>query len=243
MAKEKLTKAEQIRRLREVTADEDKYFSGVLGNPVAFAARWGVPLSKPYHSFRRGNLSSMTAQNNALISRKPQQGSQSAVEEGPLNRHEEVAASSAIPVRRRPPDNEKSETKGKDRIKDPISDMLLRIRNAGTARLSVVEVPHSRVRESVAKILEATGYVSDMAVEGSTRKRIKIRLKFNGNKSVIEGLSRTKSPGLHSFMQPSKLPHGRNRSGITIVSTSEGLLTGAEAKKKGLRGDLICYIW
>ena len=231
MAKEKLTRAEQIRRLREATADEDKYFPGVLGNPVAFAARWGVPLSKRYHAFRSGNLSSMPP------------SSQSVVEAGSLNRHDDVAASSSIPVRRRSPDKEKSETKGKKRIKNPISDMLVRIRDAGTARLPGVEVPHSRVRESVAKILAAKGYVSDMAVEGNPRKRIKIRLKFNGNASVIEGLSCTKSPRLHGFKPPSKLPHGRNRSGITIVSTSEGLLTGAEAKKRGLRGDWICYVW
>jgi len=87
MAKEKLTKAEQIRRLREVTADEDKYFTGVLGNPVALAARWGVPLSESYHNSRKGNVSATpVAQNCEHVSRKPSHVSLSGANEIPSKR-------------------------------------------------------------------------------------------------------------------------------------------------------------
>jgi len=121
--------------------------------------------------------------------------------------------------------------------------MLTRIRNAGAAQLPTVEVPHSRIKESVAKILKSEGYVTDVAVEGETRKKIKIRLKFNGKKSVIEGLKRISSPGLRRYVGATEIPRVRGGLGVAIVSTSEGLLTGQQARKKNLGGELLCYIW
>ena len=121
--------------------------------------------------------------------------------------------------------------------------MLTRIRNAGAAQLPTVEVPHSRIKESVAKILKSEGYVTDVAVEGETKKKIKIRLKFNGKKSVIEGLKRISSPGLRRYVGATEIPRVRGGLGVAIVSTSEGLLTGQQARKKNLGGELLCYIW
>jgi small subunit ribosomal protein S8 len=126
---------------------------------------------------------------------------------------------------------------------DPISDMLTRIRNAGAALVPVVELPHSRIKESVAKILKSSGYVADVTVEGAVQKKLKIRLKFEGKKSVIEGLRRISSPGLRRYVGATEIPRVRGGLGIAVVSTSEGLMTDVQARKKNLGGELLCYIW
>lgn len=130
-------------------------------------------------------------------------------------------------------------------MSDPISDMLTRIRNGGRALLPVVELPHSRIKENVAKILKSEGYVTDVAVEGESqaKKRIKIRLKYNGKKSVIEGLKRISKPGLRKYVGSTEIPRVRGGLGVAIVSTSEGVLTDNQARKKNLGGELLCYIW
>jgi len=128
-------------------------------------------------------------------------------------------------------------------MSDPISDMLTRIRNGGRALLPVIVLPHSRVKEGVANILKSEGYVSDVAVEGDKKKQIKIRLKYEGKKSVIEGLKRVSKPGLRKYVGATEIPRVRGGLGVAIVSTSEGLLTDQQARKKNLGGELLCYIW
>jgi small subunit ribosomal protein S8 len=128
-------------------------------------------------------------------------------------------------------------------MSDPISDMLTRIRNAGRAHLPAVELPHSRIKESMAKILKKEGYVSEVAVSGDVMKTIKINLKYNGKKSVIEGLKRISSPGLRRYVAATEIPRVRGGLGVAIVSTSEGLQTDSQARKKNLGGELLCYIW
>ncbi len=128
-------------------------------------------------------------------------------------------------------------------MSDPISDMLTRIRNGGRALLPVIVLPHSRIKEGVAKILKSEGYVSEVSVEGDTKKQIKIRLKYEGKKSVIEGLKRVSTPGLRKYVGATEIPRVRGGLGVAIVSTSEGLLTDAQARKKNLGGELLCHIW
>ncbi len=128
-------------------------------------------------------------------------------------------------------------------MSDPISDMLTRIRNGGRALLPAVEMPHSRIKESVARILKSEGYVNDVAVEGETRKKIKIRLKYEGKKSVIEGLRRISKPGLRKYVGATEIPRVRGGLGVAILSTSEGLLTDSQARRKNLGGELLCHIW
>ncbi len=129
-------------------------------------------------------------------------------------------------------------------MSDPISDMLTRIRNAGGALRPVVEVPHSRIKESIAKILKTSGYVGDVSVDGATAKKtIKIGLKYNGKKIVIEGLKRISKPGLRRYVGATEIPRVRGGLGVAIVSTSEGLMTDVQARKKNLGGELLCYIW
>lgn len=128
-------------------------------------------------------------------------------------------------------------------MSDPISDMLTRLRNGGRALQPAIELPHSRIKENVAKILKSEGYVSDVAVEGNTAKKLKIRLKYNGKKSVIEGLKRISKPGLRKYVGATEIPRVRGGLGVAVVSTSEGLMTDAQARKKNLGGELLCYIW
>ena len=126
---------------------------------------------------------------------------------------------------------------------DPISDMLARIRNAGLALQPAVEVPYSHIKESVAHILKKEGYVTEVAVEGSTKKKIKIKLKYVGKKSVIEGIRRISSPGLRRYVGSTEIPRVLNGMGVAVISTSEGLMTGVQARKKNLGGEIVCYVW
>jgi small subunit ribosomal protein S8 len=126
---------------------------------------------------------------------------------------------------------------------DPISDMLTRIRNAGRALLPVVEMPHSKVKESIARILKEEGYIADVAVDGAPRKRIKLKLKYQGKRTVIEDLRRISRPGLRRYVGATEIPRVRGGMGVSIVSTSHGVMSGANARKQNLGGELLCYVW
>jgi small subunit ribosomal protein S8 len=128
-------------------------------------------------------------------------------------------------------------------MSDPIADMLTRIRNAGRALLPVVELPHSHIKENVANILKQQGYVAEVAVDGATLKKLKIRLKYNGKKSVIEGLKRISKPGLRKYVGATEIPRVRGGLGVVVISTPEGVMTDVQARKKNLGGELLCYIW
>jgi small subunit ribosomal protein S8 len=126
---------------------------------------------------------------------------------------------------------------------DPIADMLTRIRNAQRALLPTVQMPHSRLKESIANILKKEGYVTEVAVEGNGRQTILLRLKYQGKKSVIEGLRRISRPGLRHYVGATEIPRVRGGLGVAVISTPEGLMTGVQARKKNLGGELLCYIW
>jgi small subunit ribosomal protein S8 len=128
-------------------------------------------------------------------------------------------------------------------VNDPISDMLTRIRNANQALLPAVEVPHSKMKESIAGILKREGYIYDFAVEGQGHKNLMLKLKYQGKKSVIEGLRRISTPGLRRYVGATDIPRVRGGLGVAVVSTSEGLMTGSQARKKNIGGELLCYVW
>ncbi len=128
-------------------------------------------------------------------------------------------------------------------MNDPISDMLTRIRNAQRALLPTVEIPHSKMKESIGGILKREGYIADLAVEGKGFKSLKLKLKYQGKRSIIEGLQRVSSPGLRRYVGSTEIPRVRGGLGVAIVSTSEGVMTGNEARKKNLGGELVCYVW
>jgi small subunit ribosomal protein S8 len=128
-------------------------------------------------------------------------------------------------------------------MSDPISNMLTSIRNAGRARLPHATVPHSRLKESIARVLLREGYVAEVVVEGKPFKSIKIKLKYTGRKSVIEGLRRISSPGLRRYLGAQEVPRVLGGMGVSILSTSEGIMTGMQARQKNVGGELLCEVW
>jgi len=126
---------------------------------------------------------------------------------------------------------------------DPISDMLTRIRNAHRALLPALEMPHSNLKESVAAILKKEGYVAEVTVEGKPMKKLKLKLKYQGKKGVIEGLRRVSTPGLRRYVGATEIPRVRGGLGTAIVSTSQGVMSGTQARKNNLGGELLCYVW
>jgi small subunit ribosomal protein S8 len=128
-------------------------------------------------------------------------------------------------------------------MNDPISDMLTRLRNAGQAFLPQVELPHSKLKEGIALLLKREGYVAEVVVEGKPIKKIKIKLKYNGRKPVLEGSRRVSSPGLRRYVGSADVPRVLGGMGTSILSTPEGIMTGAQARKKNVGGELLCEVW
>jgi small subunit ribosomal protein S8 len=126
---------------------------------------------------------------------------------------------------------------------DPISDMLTRIRNGGRANLASVEMPHSNIKEGIASILKNEGYVSAFVVDGEAKKTLKINLKYEGRRPVIEGLRRISSPGLRTYASASNLPRVRGGLGVAIISTSHGVMSGRQARGAKIGGEILCYVW
>ena len=122
--------------------------------------------------------------------------------------------------------------------------MLTRIRNAIGAELPDCSMPHSKTKENVAKILKQEGYIVNFVSSGEkTTKTLKIELKYRGRQSVIEGLKRISRPGLRRYVGSSEIPRVRNGLGTAIVSTPKGMLSGREARRQNVGGELIAYIW
>ena len=129
-------------------------------------------------------------------------------------------------------------------ITDPIADMLTRIRNAASARHEVVEVPSSKEKVEIARILLEEGFINGYVVTGDVQKTITISLKYGPNKEkVLTGLKRISKPGLRVYADVNSIPRVLNGLGVAILSTSKGLLTDKQAKKHHVGGEVVAYIW
>jgi len=129
-------------------------------------------------------------------------------------------------------------------LTDPIADMLTRIRNAVRAKHTTVDVPYSKVKNEIAKILLDEGFVADIeTVENGVNKNIRITLKYKDSKSVIQGLKRISKPGLRIYAEKEELPRVLNGLGIAIISTSKGIVTDKVARKENVGGEVMAYIW
>ncbi|MEG0841692.1 MAG: 30S ribosomal protein S8 [Erysipelotrichaceae bacterium] len=127
---------------------------------------------------------------------------------------------------------------------DPIADMLTRIRNAVQARHEVVDIPASKEKVEIAKILKNEGFICDYSIDGDTKKTITVVLKYGpNNEKVISGLKRISKPGLRVYAKVDAIPRVLNGLGIAIISTSNGLMTDKEAKKKHAGGEVLAYVW
>jgi len=129
-------------------------------------------------------------------------------------------------------------------ISDPIADMLTRIRNAGSARHDDVLVPNSRVKLAIAKILKDEGFIVDFTEhQEGPRNFLKIQLKYVGRVPVVSGLKRISKPGLRVYAAKTDIPRVLGGLGLVIVSTSQGIMTGQQARKGQLGGEILAYVW
>ena len=128
---------------------------------------------------------------------------------------------------------------------DPIADMLTRIRNANQNRAKTVEMPSSKMKEQIAKILKDEGYITDFSIEkNDVQNTLTLTLKYAENKErVITGLKRISKPGLRVYTTAEDIPHVLNGLGIAIISTSKGVMTDKLARKNNIGGEVIAYIW
>jgi len=127
---------------------------------------------------------------------------------------------------------------------DPIADMLTRIRNATIVKGKVVEIPFSKIKFELAKILKEEGYVQDHEfVQDEKQGTIRIYLKYNGKENVITGLKRISKPGLRVYAQKEEIPKVLGGLGIAVLSTSKGIITDRKARIEGIGGEVICYVW
>jgi small subunit ribosomal protein S8 len=130
-------------------------------------------------------------------------------------------------------------------LTDPIADMLTRIRNANRARHERTEMPTSRLKEEIARILKEEGYISDFRVQkGESFDTLVIDLKFGRNRErIITDLKRVSKPGRRVYAGRDRLPKVLGGMGTAILSTSQGLVTGKTAAERGVGGEVICHVW
>lgn len=135
-------------------------------------------------------------------------------------------------------------------ITDPIADMLTRIRNASSSRHLEVTMPCSNLKVAIAQILKDEGFIMDFATDQEeTMKVLKVQLKYVGSssggskKAVITGIKRISKPGLRIYTKKTEIPKVMNGLGIAIVSTPKGVMTGRQAWRAGLGGEILAYVW
>jgi small subunit ribosomal protein S8 len=129
-------------------------------------------------------------------------------------------------------------------VTDPIADMLTRIRNAIIAHHDTVQMPLSKAKLSLAKILKDEGFITDYTVlKDNSHRVIKITLKYIENQPAILGLERVSKPGLRIYVGRREIPRVYGGLGIAIVSTSKGLMAGHKAWRQNLGGEVLCYVW
>ncbi|MBN1180427.1 MAG: 30S ribosomal protein S8 [Anaerolineae bacterium] len=135
-------------------------------------------------------------------------------------------------------------------VTDPIADMLTRIRNAMMVEHSVVDMPSSKLKVAVARILKDEGYIENYRVverSEQPRYRLVIYLKYVGERrerrSVITGIERVSKPGRRVYTRANEIPWVRSGMGIAILSTPKGVLTGQQARRLGVGGEILCYVW
>jgi small subunit ribosomal protein S8 len=130
-------------------------------------------------------------------------------------------------------------------VNDPISDMLTRVRNAGMARKTETSMPSTKILVAIANILKSEGYIVDFdVIEKSPQNQLVVKLSYGPDKRhAIREIKRISKPGLRVYAGKDELPRVRSGLGIAIVSTPEGVLTGYEARRRGIGGEVLCTVW
>ncbi len=129
-------------------------------------------------------------------------------------------------------------------LSDPIADMLTSIRNAQRVALELVDVPYSKLKGEIARVLKKEGYITDYVVEGGLKKTLRVYLRYTlEHEPVITGIKRESKPGLRVHASSSEIPRILGGLGTAILSTSSGIMTGREAKSQNVGGEVLCSIW
>lgn len=130
-------------------------------------------------------------------------------------------------------------------LTDPIADMLTRIRNATLVRRDTVLVPGSNPKVALARIMKEEGFIDDFEIlRSGVQRTLRLRLKYRDKKApVISGLKRVSKPGLRRYVGAQQIPRIYGGMGVAIISTSQGVMTGSEARRRGIGGEFICYLW
>lgn len=132
-------------------------------------------------------------------------------------------------------------------VSDPIADMLTRIRNANAARHDVVNIPASKMKIAIARVLKEEGFIRDYQVinePGKPQPSLRVELSYSGRKQpVLNGLQRVSRPGLRVYVQRREIPRVYGGLGIAILSTPKGVMSGQEARRQEVGGELLCYVW
>ena len=131
-------------------------------------------------------------------------------------------------------------------VTDPIADMLTRIRNAGMAQHPQTAMPNSKMREAIAQILKEEGFVQDYEVLPGKVPSLLIHLKYTRERRprpVIAGLQRVSKPGRRAYVGKQDIPWVRSGLGVAVLSTSKGVMTGDQARRQGIGGEVLCYVW
>lgn len=127
---------------------------------------------------------------------------------------------------------------------DPVADFLTRVRNASKAKHKRVDVPASKLKKAIAQILLEQKYIANFSVlEDGKQGILRLQLKYNNGKSVIAGLRRVSKPGIRQYRQSDELPRVLGGLGVTIVSTSKGVMTDVQARKQHVGGEVLAYVW
>jgi len=128
-------------------------------------------------------------------------------------------------------------------MQDPISDMLTRLRNGAMSMQKEVAMPSSKMKEAIAKVLLEEGYVKDVIVDGDVKKTLKIVMKYEQRRPIIENLERVSKPSCRLYCGCKDIPLVKDGMGIAILSTPKGILSGVNAAKQNVGGEILCYVW
>ncbi|MBI4067401.1 30S ribosomal protein S8 [Candidatus Gottesmanbacteria bacterium] len=127
---------------------------------------------------------------------------------------------------------------------DPLGDMLIRIKNGYLARLKTVEIPYSKVKENLGNVLAKSGFIKDIKIENTgVKKSLTVTLSYNKEGAKLLGVERVSKPGVRVYTSKKDIPTILSGMGEVVLSTPLGIMTGKEAKKKGIGGEIICKVW
>ena len=131
------------------------------------------------------------------------------------------------------------------RVTDPVADMLTRVRNANTAHREQVDIPHSKIKEEIVKLLKKEGFIKDyQVIQTKAQGVLRVFMKYGENREkVISGIRRISKPGLRVYVPMEKIPRIFGGIGTVVMSTPRGIMTGKQAKKNGLGGEIMAYVW